>query len=58
MRFPAEPFRIKVVEPLRRVSRDERERLIRAALRINRGWPRPESDPAVAALLGIEGEKP
>ena len=31
MRFPAEPFRIKVVEPLRRVSRDERERLIRAA---------------------------
>ena len=31
MRFPAEPFRIKVVEPLRRVSRDERERLIREA---------------------------
>ena len=31
MRFPAEPFRIKVVEPLRRVSREERERLIRAA---------------------------
>ena len=31
MRFPAEPFRIKVVEPLRRVSRDERERLIRDA---------------------------
>ena len=29
MRFPAEPFRIKVVEPLRRVSREERERLIR-----------------------------
>jgi tyrosine phenol-lyase len=28
MRFPAEPFRIKVVEPLRRVSREERERLI------------------------------
>ena len=24
MRFPAEPFRIKVVEPLRRVSREER----------------------------------
>jgi tryptophanase len=31
MRFPAEPFRIKVVEPLRRVSREEREQLIRAA---------------------------
>lgn len=31
MRFPAEPFRIKVVEPLRRVSRGERERLIREA---------------------------
>ena len=28
MRFPAEPFRIKVVEPLRRVSREERERHI------------------------------
>jgi tyrosine phenol-lyase len=28
MRFPAEPYRIKVVEPLRRVSREERERLI------------------------------
>src|SRR5438128_3731747 len=28
MRFPAEPFRTKVVEPLRRVSREERERLI------------------------------
>jgi len=28
MRFPAEPFRIKVVEPLRRVSREEREKLI------------------------------
>jgi tyrosine phenol-lyase len=28
MRFPAEPFRIKVVEPLRRVTREERERLI------------------------------
>ena len=28
MKFPAEPFRIKVVEPLRRVSREERERLI------------------------------
>src|SRR5881409_1074031 len=31
MRFPAEPFRIKVVEPLRRVSREERARLIREA---------------------------
>ena len=31
MRFPAEPFRIKVVEPIRRVSREERERLIREA---------------------------
>src|SRR6516165_813439 len=31
MRFPAEPFRIKVVEPLRRVTREERERLIREA---------------------------
>jgi len=31
MRFPAEPFRIKVVEPLRRVSREERARLIEEA---------------------------
>src|ERR1051325_9797135 len=31
MRFPAEPFRIKVVEPLRRVTREERERAIREA---------------------------
>ena len=31
MRFPAEPFRIKVVESLRRVSAEERERLIREA---------------------------
>jgi len=31
VRFPAEPFRIKVVEPLRRVPREERERLIREA---------------------------
>uniref|UniRef100_A0A832I8R3 Tryptophanase n=1 Tax=Eiseniibacteriota bacterium TaxID=2212470 RepID=A0A832I8R3_UNCEI len=31
MRFPAEPFRIKVVEPIRRVPREERERLIREA---------------------------
>jgi tyrosine phenol-lyase len=31
MRFPAEPFRIKVVEPLRRVSREERDHLIEEA---------------------------
>src|SRR3989442_4208848 len=31
MRLRADRFRIKVVEPLRRVSRDERERLIREA---------------------------
>jgi tryptophanase len=31
MRFPAEPFRIKVVETLRRVSREERDRHIREA---------------------------
>jgi tryptophanase len=31
MRFPAEPFRIKVVEPIRRTSREEREALIREA---------------------------
>ncbi len=31
MRFPAEPFRIKVVEPLRRLTREERERPIREA---------------------------
>ncbi len=31
MRFPAEPFKIKVVERLRRVPREERERLIREA---------------------------
>jgi len=31
MRFPAEPFRIKVVEPLRRVTREEREQAIREA---------------------------
>ncbi|MFQ5792290.1 MAG: tryptophanase, partial [Acidobacteriota bacterium] len=29
MRFPAEPFKIKVVEPLRMTSRQERDRLIR-----------------------------
>jgi tyrosine phenol-lyase len=28
MSFPAEPFRIKVVEPLRRVTREEREQLL------------------------------
>ncbi len=31
MEFPAEPFRIKVVEPVRSVSRDEREELVREA---------------------------
>jgi tryptophanase len=31
MRFPAEPFRIKVVEPLRPVSREECLRPIREA---------------------------
>ena len=31
MRFPAEPFRIKVVEPLRYVSREEREELLEKA---------------------------
>lgn len=35
MRFPAEPFRIKVVEPLRRVSQEERERhILEAGLNI------------------------
>jgi tryptophanase len=35
MRFPAEPFRVKVVEPLRRVSREERERhILEAGLNI------------------------
>ncbi len=31
MKFPAEPFRIKVVEPLKRTTREEREKLIREA---------------------------
>ena len=29
--YPAEPFRIKVVEPIRRTTRDERRQIIRAA---------------------------
>ena len=31
MRFPSEPFKIKVVEPIRRTTREERERLLQAA---------------------------
>lgn len=31
MRFPSEPFKIKVVEPIRRTSREERDRLLRDA---------------------------
>ncbi len=31
MKFPSEPFKIKVVEPIRRTSRDERDRLLREA---------------------------
>jgi tyrosine phenol-lyase len=31
MKFPSEPFKIKVVEPIRRTTRQERERLLREA---------------------------
>lgn len=31
MRFPSEPFKIKVVEPIRRTTREERERLLQDA---------------------------
>ena len=31
MRFPSEPFKIKVVEPIRRTTREERNRLLREA---------------------------
>src|SRR5437867_2145894 len=31
MKFPPEPFKIKVVEPIRRTTREERDRLLRAA---------------------------
>lgn len=31
MRFPSEPFKIKVVEPIRRTMREERKRLLREA---------------------------
>ena len=31
MKFPSEPFKIKVVEPIKRTSREERDRLLREA---------------------------
>ncbi|MFO0734077.1 MAG: beta-eliminating lyase-related protein, partial [Nitrospiraceae bacterium] len=31
MKFPSEPFKIKVVEPIRLTTREERERLLRQA---------------------------
>jgi len=31
MLFPSEPFKIKVVEPIKRTTREERDRLIRDA---------------------------
>ena len=31
MKFPSEPFKIKVVEPIRRTTREERDRLLRHA---------------------------
>jgi tyrosine phenol-lyase len=31
MKFPSEPFKIKVVEPIRRTTREERDRLLRKA---------------------------
>jgi tryptophanase len=31
MKWPSEPFKIKVVEPIRRTTRAERERLLREA---------------------------
>ncbi len=31
MKFPSEPFKIKVVEPIRRTTREERDKLLRAA---------------------------
>ncbi|SLM46708.1 Tryptophanase [Nitrospira japonica] len=31
MKFPSEPFKIKVVEPIRRTTREERDRLLRGA---------------------------
>ena len=31
MKFPCEPFKIKVVEPIRRTTREERERLLKEA---------------------------
>ena len=31
MKFPPEPFKIKVVEPIHHTTREERDRLLRAA---------------------------
>src|SRR5881397_3614859 len=31
MKFPSEPFKIKVIEPIRRTTREERDRLLRQA---------------------------
>ena len=31
MKFPSEPFKIKVVEPIRQTTREERDRLLREA---------------------------
>ena len=31
MKFPSEPFKIKVVEPIRRTTHEERDRLLREA---------------------------
>ncbi len=31
MEFPAEPFKVKVVEKVKRTTREERDRMLRAA---------------------------